>query len=62
VSRKRLPTSRQRVFNVSVKAELVPWWENEVEPIIKERKQTRTEFIMDAVRWFLRTKKEVRNG
>jgi len=50
------------VFNVSVKAELVPWWEEVVEPIIKERKQTRTEFVMDAVRWFIRTKKEVRNG
>ena len=60
--KRRVPQITQRVFNVSVKAELLPWWESEVEPLIKERGQTRTAFIMDAVRYSMHSRKGGRNG
>ena len=41
---------QQRVFNVSVREDLLPWWDGTVEPLIRKLGMTRTEFIMQAVR------------
>ena len=46
-----VPMKKQRVFNVSVRDDLLPWWNGEVEPLIrKSHKGNRTAFIMDAIR------------
>jgi metal-responsive CopG/Arc/MetJ family transcriptional regulator len=56
-----IPLKKQRVFNVSVRDDLLPWWNGEVEPRIrKSYKGNRTAFIMDAIRE--KIEKEESNG
>lgn len=46
----KVPLKKQRVFNISVRDDLLDWWDRDVEPAIKNSGMTRTAFIMEAVR------------
>jgi len=41
---------RQRVLNISIREDLLPWWNATVEPAIKKSGLTRSGFVMQAVR------------
>lgn len=51
---REVPSKRQHIINVSLKNELVPWWEKRVVPVIdREFEGNRSAFIVEAVRAYM---------